>query len=478
MGIDGKRVIQMAALKGHGGKSRRVAKRRGRGFGTLVKKGHVYLARWVVTLDSGKKQFSRSTQTGNLEEAQAKLEEFTAPFRLGTQEKILRCQVAELTGVQEKLRQMEEQKPAMGLLAAWMAYRNAPNRPDTGADTLEMYESQYGRFVTWMQEHHPEVKELRKVTEAMAFEFASELGRTVSANTYNKYLVLFRRMWKILAKPAGLGANPWLELNNKLLCTHSRRELTVEELTRVCGSVSGEMRTLFAVGVYCGLRLGDAARLDWGCVDLVRRVVRITPGKTARRANGKVVSIPLHPSLLAILSDTPPERRTGRVMPEAAALYDHDDRLLAKRIKKVFKACGIETNCKVEGRSKMAVEVGFHSLRHSFVSLSANAGANLAAVQAVIGHTNAAMTRHYLHADQENVKQAVALLPNVTGVMTEGELESLAKERLRKAVEALDGLTEEQLKAVADAVGERQKKLTEQKQAVIECDAEPVAGAA
>lgn len=99
-------------------------------------------------------------------------------------------------------------------------------------------------------------------------------------------------------------------------------------------------------------------------------------------------------------------KRTGRVMPEIAALYDHDDRTLAKRIKKVFRDCGIETNSKVEGRSKQAVGVGFHSLRHSFVSLCANAGANLAAVQAVIGHTNPAMTRHYLHADQENVQRS------------------------------------------------------------------------
>jgi hypothetical protein len=29
----------------------------------------------------------------------------------------------------------------------------------------------------------------------MAFEFASELGGAVSANTYNKDLVLFRRMF-------------------------------------------------------------------------------------------------------------------------------------------------------------------------------------------------------------------------------------------------------------------------------------------
>ncbi len=40
----------------------------------------------------------------------------------------------------------------------------------------------------------------------------------------------------------------------------------------------------------------------------------------------------------------------------------------------MFKACGIETNCKVDGRSKMAVEVGFHSLRHSFVTVAALEG--------------------------------------------------------------------------------------------------------
>jgi len=421
-------------------------KRRGKGAGCIYQKGNIFIARWVVSLEDGTKVFTRSTQTGNRAEALKKLEEFVAPFRLGAQEKILRCQVAELGGVREQMRQLEEQKPAMGLLSAWMAYRNAPNRPDSGAGTLDMYESQYGRFVTWMEKSYPEVKELRKVTEEIAFAFASELGRKLSANTYNKYLVLFRRMWKVLKKPACLTSNPWLELNNRLLSTHSRRELTVEELVRVCGSVSGEMRTLFAVGIYCGLRLGDAARLDWGNVDLIRRVVRVVPSKTARRADGKTITIPLHPSLLAILAETQPDKRIGRVMPKIAALYDHDDRTLAKRIKKVFKACDIETNCKVDGRSKMAVEVGFHSLRHSFVSLSANAGANLAAVQAVIGHTSPAMTRHYLHADQNNIKNAVALLPDVTGLVKE---EGATAEEVSEVGKVMEKMTDAQLKALA-----------------------------
>lgn len=59
--------------------------------------------------------------------------------------------------------------------------------------------------------------------------------------------------------------------------------------------------------------------------------------------------------------------------------------------------------------------------------------------------------------------------------LTERELEAHAKECLRKVVEALDELTEEQLKAVIDAVAARQKVLKETRQAVIECDTDRVA---
>ena len=426
-------------------------KRRGKGAGCVYKKGNIFIARWVVSLEGGTKVFTRSTQTGNRAEALKKLEEFVAPFRLGTQEKILRCQVAELNGVREQIKQMEEERPALGILGAWMAYRNAPNRPDSGVKTLEMYESQYGRFVTWMEKNHPAVKELRKVTEEMAFAFASDLGQVMTANTYNKYLVLFRRIWKTLAKPARLTENPWNELQNRVLSTHCRRELTVEELVRVCGSVTGEMRLLFAVGIYCGLRLGDAVRLTWGNVDLIRQLVMVVPSKTARRAQGKVLKIPVHHSLLAMFLETPSDRRNGFVMPELAALYEHDDRTLVKHIKKVFTNCGIETMIKVEGRKKHATEVGFHSLRHSFVSLSANAGANLAAVQAVIGHTSPAMTRHYLHADQNNIKNAVALLPDVTGLVT---VEGATEAEVSEVGKVMEKMTDEQLKALTGKLQE------------------------
>lgn len=369
--------------------------------------------------------------------------------------------LAKVESLDKQLAKIANDLPSLGLLDAWTAYRDAPNRPDSGARTMDMYESQFKRFTAWMQKNHPKVKELRGVTEEIAYQFAGELGRALTPNSYNKYLVLFRRVWKVLHKVGRLTVNPWTELENKLLDTHSRRELTIEELTKVCESVQGEMRILFAVGIYCGLRLGDAVLLKWSNVDLVRKFIMVIPSKTARRAHGKVLKIPLHHSLLAMLSVTPEAGRSGYVFPELAALYLHDDTILVKRIKKVFKDCGIETMSKVDGRKKMATEVGFHSLRHSFVSLSANAGANLAAVQAVVGHSSPAMTRHYLHADPNNVKNAVALLPNVTGITTEEDEKEAENARMKAAVAALEGLTADQLKKLIEKAQAEVQKLVE-----------------
>ena len=425
-------------------------KRRSRGSGSVYKKGHVYMARWVVSLDGRRKAFTRSTETGDKDEAIKKLAEYVAPYRLGSKEKILRNQVAELGGVKAQIQKFEDEKPSLDLASAWAAYTDAPNRPDSGQRTMAGYASQFERFAVWMKKTHPAVTELRSVTEEIAFQFAGEIGKKLTPNSFNKYLVLLRRVWKVLRKPAKLTCNPWENLDNKLLATHSRRELTIEELTSVCAAVKGEMRILFAVGLYCGLRLGDAVLLKWSNVDLIRRLMMIVPAKTARRSNGKVLRIPLHGSLFSMLAETPEEERLGYVMPELAEMYQHDDTALVKRISEVFKACGIKTRCKVEGYSRLGVDVGFHSLRHSFVSLSANAGSSLAAVQAVVGHSNPAMTRHYLHADQNIVKKAVYALPDVTGTTPIPEPADAAKAEKAALLAIAEGMTAKTWKANRD----------------------------
>jgi Phage integrase family len=61
------------------------------------------------------------------------------------------------------------------------------------------------------------------------------------------------------------------------------------------------------------------------------------------------------------------------------------------------------------------VEVGFHSLSHTFVSLCRESNAPLAVVESIVGHSNPAMTRHYTHVGELAAGQAVAALPWVMG---------------------------------------------------------------
>ena len=96
----------------------------------------------------------------------------------------------------------------------------------------------------------------------------------------------------------------------------------------------------------------------------------------------------------------------------------HDKTAVTRRIQKHFTDCGIPTLKPGTGPGtgkRAVVDVGFHSLRHTFVSLCREANAPLAVVEAIVGHANPAMTRHYTHVGEAAATTAVAALPDIIG---------------------------------------------------------------
>ncbi len=428
-------------------------RRRKNGTGTLERRGDKWLARWYVYDSHGKRVRQSQTITADtLDKARAELRRITDGDSLITREKILRDTRDKLEGVKAERRNWEDKQPALTLADTFDAYERSANRPDSGARTLADYRGYFSAFLSWIAANRPDYIELRDVTQEDAQDYANDLKARASAGTYNKRVVFFRCLWRVLGDhpKARLVCNPWEKVKKREVVEHTRRELTIEELSKVCGSVTGEMRTLFAVGVYTGLRLGDAALLDWGEVDLVRRRICLIPRKTARHAHGKPVVIPIHSTLADILAETPAKERKGHVVPELAELYEHNDSLLSRRISAVFASAGISTQSRREGE-RAKVDVGYHSLRHTFVSLSANAGAPLAIVQAIVGHSNPAMTRHYLHESESALTNAVAALPDVTGETVQQEDDEAVARRLQAFRTAWDSLAtdEERRRALA-----------------------------
>ena len=96
-----------------------------------------------------------------------------------------------------------------------------------------------------------------------------------------------------------------------------------------------------------------------------------------------------------------------------AELYLNRNWELDDRLRRIFRRAGIAMNVRMAGRSRRSVVASFHSLRHTFVSFSANAGVPLAVVQSIVGHTSTAMTRHYYHENEEALRRAVESIPAI-----------------------------------------------------------------
>ena len=116
---------------------------------------------------------------------------------------------------------------------------------------------------------------------------------------------------------------------------------------------------------------------------------------------------------MSVLEEIPEEQRSGFLMPEVAKAYRRDRSALTDRIQGIFKKAGIKTNDEVEGYAREVVKVGFHSLRHTFVSAMGNAGTPLALVQSIVGHSNPMMTSRYFHAQTEALTNAMSALPDL-----------------------------------------------------------------
>ena len=417
--------------------------------GYLFKRGNNFYVSWKVN----GKLFMKALRDENGQpitakrEAEVARDKFMLPIATGDEAAVLESIAGKLEGRKAELAKWEDEKnPPLPVKRAWSEFLASPNRPDSGASTLRQYEFQFSAFADWMKEKHGDGATMRDVTKQIAEDYASGLNHgRLSPSTYNKHLNLLTLVFRVLKHKAKREDNPWEDIQRKRLVMQSRRELTIDELRNVCQKAEGELRTLFALGVYSGLRLGDCATLRWAEVDLPRKMIRRIPNKTARR-NPKPVIVPTHPVLEEMLAATPAKQRGEYVLPKTAALYAHRTDTVTDLIQNHFKACGIRlhkpgTGVGSKNGKRAVIEVGFHSLRHTFVSLCRESNAPLAVVESIVGHSNPAMTRHYTHVGELAASRAVAALPAVIGDPEPKRPNQGQNEILREVQTALKSMT-------------------------------------
>ena len=355
--------------------------------------------RWTIRVGINGRRLSRSTGTTDREKAEAFLNRFLAPLGLGSER--------------------------LPLAEAWHHYEMSPNRRDIATTTLSSKRMVWMAFARWMEHNHIEISELAQVTEEAVAEYLTQFRCHHSATTYNNHVCILREIFRVLADKAGVTTDPWAKVRLRADDSLSRRELAIDEVERLyeaAAKMGREWRLLVMTGIYTGLRLGDCCRLRWENVSLDRGVIQVIPEKTKRHAHGRPVTIPIHPQLRAALEERhdPQGKGTSYVNPEIAEMYLASRWRVDAGLRSIFNMANITMSIRVEGRSRKSVVASFHSLRHTFVSLSANAGVPLPVVQSIVGHCSTAMTRHYYHENLDALRSAVASIP-VIGKREEGK---------------------------------------------------------
>lgn len=373
--------------------------------------------------------------------AEAVRKRILAPYQTGNRADTLRAVVARLTDAEaEHALAIVDADPPLRIPDVWTAYLNNPERPDSGDGTLDQYHGHWKRFKTWIATAHPEMENLAGVTPNVAAEYASNLAAAkLSPNRFNKHIAFLRLLFRVLADVTRMPRNPFEKIKPKTLRTHNRRELTIEELRTILDRATGDLALLLYLGACTGLRLGDCATMTWGEVDLVRGIIRRIPNKTARKQKQPVlVGIP--PTLRERLVAIARSARTGYVLPAMAERYQRDPSLLTNAVRAHVLDCGIDVHAPGTGErikrgpnglperdektrkvvtedtgNPAVVDVGFHSLRHTWVSLHAAKGTPQAVIQASVGHSNPAMTAHYTHVSEATARDVALALPAFAG---------------------------------------------------------------
>lgn len=373
----------------------KVINRRKKGSGSLVAIRGKWACRWF---DGGKLRQEvtpyRVEVKADRARAEAVLAEKTKLGQLKSRRDQVAILIAEREELEAKIRRLEAQAAPPGARLSELVelWRRSPRRRDCSAGMMAQYERHIRAFVVWAGDD----MEIRAVDDSMAEAYAAHLAAGASPNTYNKYINSLDAAWRAVGRSVGAKGNPWAEMPRKRLETHVQRALTVDETDKILEVATGEVRKIIAIGLFTGLRLGDACRLKWSAV--VGGRVKVKTAKT-----GAVVAIPAHARLVEILGE--PGDAAEFVTPEMAATYKCKGRV-SKLVRRAFEAAGIESSEKRDGWHRARPTASFHSLRHTFVSRSIEAGVAPAIVQALVGHSSAAMTEHYTHVSAEAMEEA------------------------------------------------------------------------
>jgi integrase/recombinase XerC len=154
-------------------------------------------------------------------------------------------------------------------------------------------------------------------------------------------------------------------------------------------------RALLEVLYSCGLRSSECVSLDWDHVDANVGVVRVIRGK-----GGKQRVVPIGGQALQALDAYRNGWRHVRLDEKAVFLNVRGRRLTSRSVGRIVERAVVDSGVQIKASP--------HSLRHSFATHLLEHGADLRAIQEMLGHASISTTQKYTHLDLRRLSSVYA----------------------------------------------------------------------
>jgi integrase len=259
---------------------------------------------------------------------------------------------------------------------------------------------------------------LGDISRQFVREWIADLSRDLAPASVHKTVGVLRQVLAMAVADNRLTSNPVDGAELPPVSVVEQRFITLEQMHALADAAGGAHRALVYVLGTCGVRFGEVAELRWRDVDLERRQLRIARSVTlvdgafvvGSPKNGKARTVSL-PGLVADLLE--PGDPGALVFPDSAGGYMRGSNVRRRWWSRAVATAQLFPRIVTDTAGKRTVVHDFklHELRHTAASLAIRAGANIKALQNMLGHESAGLTLdrygHLYGSDVEAVGVAI-----------------------------------------------------------------------
>lgn len=291
-------------------------------------------------------------------------------------------------------------KPASDILRDYL--RHLRLERGLSPNTLEGYANDIRHLLDFAEEmkRHPASLSPDDLRQLLAILY--DLGLTPASRA--RFLAGIRGFYRFLRLENYIAADPSALIESPALGRHLPDVLSLEEIDAMVAALPPEkpetlrnhaiIETLYG----SGLRVSELTSLKISRLNLEEGFI-LVEGKGSKER-----FVPISPESARLIEEYLPEREEGPIKPGA-----QDTLFLNRRgapLTRVMVFYIIREAAALAGITKT---VSPHTLRHSFATHLLEGGANLRAIQEMLGHESIATTEIYLHLDRLRLRSELLL---------------------------------------------------------------------